>query len=88
MKAYLQSVIVALTLTVLPVYAECAPSLSEQEMRALQQEAMQQIEQDLKAQIPAEMARQYQMIMDLLPEDPMIKETVKQNSEDNNERTL
>ncbi|OED43040.1 hypothetical protein ACH42_11185 [Endozoicomonas sp. (ex Bugula neritina AB1)] len=93
MKAYLQSVIVALTITAIPAYAEFTPSLSEQkemqkEMQELQQEAMQQIEYDLKNQFPAEMVKQHQMIMDSLPGDQMIKKTVKQDSKNNNERTL
>ena len=89
MKAYFQSVIVVFALATQPVYSECVPSLSDQEMQAIKQEAMKQIEQDLKDQIPLEMATQHQMIMDMIPADSMIKETVEQHSEKNsNERTL
>ncbi|MGO0308501.1 hypothetical protein ACTL6P_18210 [Endozoicomonas acroporae] len=86
MKARLQSVIVSLGLisTValadeLPLWSEM---ISDTEIKALQTEAMEQIEQELMKELPADLARHHQLINEHLFDQQPLNETVQQN--DNN----
>ncbi|WP_062270775.1 hypothetical protein [Endozoicomonas arenosclerae] len=68
MKAYIQSVIVALTLAITPAYGECA-QLPELNIEELVQEAMNQIAEEIKSEIPGEVARLQEQLIESLKLD-------------------
>ncbi|MGI9278281.1 MAG: hypothetical protein ACR2PX_01430 [Endozoicomonas sp.] len=65
MKAYIQSVIVALTLAITPAYGECA-QLPDLNIDELVQEAMNQIAEEIKSEIPGEIAKLQQQLIESL----------------------
>ena len=66
MKAYIQSVIVTLSLTGMPAYGECASVFPELNIDGLVQEAMHQLAEEIKSEIPGEVAKLQQLIVDSL----------------------
>ncbi|KEQ16219.1 hypothetical protein [Endozoicomonas numazuensis] len=73
MKAYIQSVIVALTLAISPAYGECA-QLPELNIEELVQEAMNQIAEEIKSEIPGEVAKLQQQLIETLKLDSKANE--------------
>lgn len=86
MKALLQFVSLSLISPVAlanerPLSAEM---ISETEMKAMQTQAMQQIEQELMKELPADLARHHQLINEhLFERQPLKNETVQQNDRKN-----
>ena len=85
MKAYLQSVIVALTITAsMNIQAECTLGVSDEELAAMKEDAMMNIELGIKHQLPKGIAQQYQQLKDqirlVLPNKAAVKHTPEKNS--------
>ncbi len=64
MKTYIQSAIVALALIVLPTYGQAAPLFPEFEVESLLEEAMDQIAEEIRSEIPGDVARLQQLLLD------------------------
>ena len=65
-----------------------AASPSDKELTAMEEEAMSAIEQDFRDRFPAEMAKQFQMIMDSLPKDGEDEGFAKQPADNDSEDTI
>ena len=86
MKALLQSVIVSLSLMSSAVLANELPQpteiVADTDIKTLQEEAMQQIEQELMESLPADIAKHQQLINEHIFDQRPLKETVQQNGDD------
>ncbi len=86
MKAYLQSVIVALTITAsLNVQAQCTLGVSDAQLEVMKQEAMADIELGIKQQLPKGIAQQYQQLKDRIRTVQPAKVTVEKTPEKNSQ---
>ncbi|WP_299729392.1 hypothetical protein [uncultured Endozoicomonas sp.] len=83
MKAILQSVIVSLSLLGASAMANEQPlawdSVSDDAMKDIQIQAMQDIESELEKELPADLARHHQLINEQLFQQQPLKETVQKN---------